>query len=86
MCDNSQSRNHRKGDGPAPAGGGLAVICFAALCFFGLNSHSFGDTIVLKDGHTLTGDILLEKESQVVRRYRNNGPEHPQRQDTAVRV
>ena len=65
MCDNSQSRNHRKGDGPAPAGGGLAVICFAALCFFGLNSHSFGDTIVLKDGHTLTGDILLEKESQL---------------------
>jgi len=36
----------------------LASLCFCAVCF--------ADTIVLKEGQTLTGDILAEKETQLI--------------------
>jgi len=35
----------------------LMLLCSCALCF--------GDTIVLKEGQTITGDILVEKQAQI---------------------
>ncbi len=65
MSDSPKSRNRNERDGHARPGTRLAMICLAALTFFGLRPDSRADTIVLKDGHTLTADILLEKDSRL---------------------
>jgi len=40
-------------------------ICFCALVFLGACTLCFADRIVLKEGQTITGDILTEKKDQI---------------------
>jgi len=43
----------------------FVLLMFALFCSFCLVCNSFADTIVLKEGQRLTGDILAEKETHI---------------------
>ena len=43
----------------------IMLLMFAVSCSFCLVCNSFADTIVLKEGQRLTGDILAEKETHI---------------------